>query len=980
MPGRRMAGARAQAFVLNPFAVLGEDADSVIDEQAVVEAQQQAGLTYERFTPQIRCDDHGDIQNVGLLIESVASEEQAQSEYKQLSIDQLEEFVDELKPALKKEYSLLAWEGYDLALSGEATTHLEALETALEEWRTPRQVVSWEDVYDLGRYSDRVKGIGTPETYYSPYIVKKDNKGEWFPDNLRYCIGYKSREGENQLLHVGSDEIEDLQQQLNSARGKGDNEITTPWLPQPMPVNEAERVLEAFADGPPPEPPEPPESPESNGSEDSGGPEFGGGQAPTKSTLLLHANIQHLDYEQRRQELADYSAAPRVPSGLRGNCSLLEHQASGLAWLQHLYGSRPSLNASGAILADDMGLGKTLQLLAFMAELLEADPDIEPMLVVAPVALLHNWKAEVERFFESGALPLLVAYGRSLSTLKLPREAIDQRLRNEAGLVDFLQPGWVGDKKLVLTTYETLRNLEFSFAAQPWSVMVCDEAQKIKNPSAMVTRAAKKQKAAFKIGCTGTPVENTLADLWCLFDFVQPGLLGALDEFGKRYRKPIEAGTNEEKARAEELRSRIAPQIMRRTKGEVAKDLPAKVVDDTCRNLALSDKQRNLYAKAVQDFSKRDEPNAYVPFKNHLGLLHYLRLVCTDPRRHGSVPSLDVPLDGYRRDAPKMDWLISQLELIRTRKEKVIVFCEFREIQRLVKHYVRSSLNVDPDIINGTTSSETSRADSRQKRIDAFQKAPGFGVIILSPMAVGFGLNIQAANHVVHYTRTWNPAKEDQATDRAYRIGQERDVHVYYPVVVADDFTTFDARLDQLLGYKRELARDMLNGSGDIGSGEFDVGEGVPADTGVELDPRLTIELTDELNGRYFEGLVAVLWRKQGYNPVILTPSSGDYGVDVVAISGNKGLLIQTKVSASRHGQRLGWNAVQEVVAGEAYYEQEFPGVTFEKVCVTNQRFNDNAHQQAKLQGVRLIERRKLSKIIKRYAITQSDIDAELHG
>ena len=213
---------------------------------------------------------------------------------------------------------------------------------------------------------------------------------------------------------------------------------------------------------------------------------------------------------------------------------------------------------------------------------------------VAPVSLLENWKDELDKFFQPGTLPVLTAYGDALKTLRVPREAIDERLRTEDGLVRFLQPNWIGSARLVLTTYETLRDLEFSFAAQRWSVMVCDEAQRIKNPAAMVTRAAKKQNADFRIACTGTPVENTLADLWCLFDFIQPGLLGTLNAFGRRYRKPIEARTEEEQARVEELRARIAPQILRRTKAEVAKDLPRKQVDAAFSRLPLSTEQRRL--------------------------------------------------------------------------------------------------------------------------------------------------------------------------------------------------------------------------------------------------------------------------------------------------------------------------------------------------------------------------------------------------
>jgi len=151
----------------------------------------------------------------------------------------------------------------------------------------------------------------------------------------------------------------------------------------------------------------------------------------------------------------------------------------------------------------------------------------------------------------------------------------------------------------------------------------------------------------------------------------------------------------------------------------------------------------------------------------------------------------------------------------------VIVFCEFRSLQRTLQRCIASTFGIHVDVIIGDTSAAADHAASRQKRIRAFQEKPGFGVIVLSPLAVGFGVNIQAANHVVHFTRTWNPAKEDQATDRAYRIGQERDVVVYYPVVVADDFVTFDQKLDQLLDWKRGLSSDMLNGTGEISVSDF---------------------------------------------------------------------------------------------------------------------------------------------------------------
>ena len=574
-----------------------------------------------------------------------------------------------------------------------------------------------------------------------------------------------------------------------------------------------------------------------------------------------------------------------------------------------------------------MGLGKTFQLLTLMAWAIERDPGVEPMLVVAPVSLLENWKEEAAKFFRPGALLILTAYGDELAKLRVATTSIDARLRNEDGLTKFLRPGWLGDARIVLTTYETLRDLEFSFATQRWSMMVCDEAQKIKNPAAMVTRAAKKQNVAFKIACTGTPVENTLADLWCLFDYVQPGLLGALNDFGRRYRKPIEAKTDEEKARVEELRKLIAPQILRRTKAEVAKDLPRKIVVEPCRRLPLSAKQRELYGRAIELFKRRNDPGANVPFKNHLGLLHYLRLICTDPRRHGLDVFKPEPLADYRSRAPKLDWLLTELKGIARKDEKVIVFCEFRNIQRLLQHYIEEAFRIRPDIVNGDTAASASHAQSRQKRIKAFQEKPGFGVIILSPVAVGFGVNIQAANHVVHYTRTWNPAKEDQATDRAYRIGQTRDVYVYYPVVHADDFTTFDVKLDRLLELKRSLANDMLNGSGDLKPGEFGLDDVAPPDTPITEEP-VKLGTALAMNWEYFEALAAVLYAKRGFE-AYRTPATKDNGVDVVALprSEGKGKLVQAKTSGTGDAA-LDWDAVKEVVGGHAFYAKQFPNVT----------------------------------------------------
>lgn len=971
LPGRRIAGSRAQAFLVNPFATLGEAASKVIDEEQFEQAKVDAGLLFERFTPVVERAEDGFPQQVGLRIESADAAGLASADVVFFSDEELKRFVGRLEHALKRGHQLVFWEGRELEVLAEAEEHLKTLRLALGQRLMPKVLVTYDQVHDLSAYSSRVEGVGVEKPYYSPYIAKKKEDEGWFPENVFPIIAYTpDGSGEQVAIPVNNEAIETLRKSADDAEKRGETEVTLPWLPKPIKVDEAKRIVGTFGEV------------LEEVKERKFDPEKRKPAGPrSKKTLVLRPNIDTVDYEEKRAAaLRVKRHEPRVPRTLAPDAKLLDHQRDGVGRLQYLFGLRTGLNVRGMVLADDMGLGKTFQLLTLMASILEDDPAAKPMLVVAPVSLLENWKEEAEKFYP-GAFKTLTAYGEALVPLRVPRESVDERLRNEDGLVKFLKPNWVGDAKLVLTTYETLRDLEFSFASQHWTLMVCDEAQRIKNPAAMVTRAAKKQNAEFKIACTGTPVENTLADLWCLFDFVQPGLLGALNEFGRMYRRPIEIDDRDEegKRRIEELRERIDPQILRRTKLEVAKDLPKKIVVDDCRRLPLSTTQRQLYARAIEDFKKRGDPGAHTPFKNHLGLLHYLRLVCTDPRRHGLTVFKPEPLVQYRQAAPKLDWLLAQLRQIEAKAEKAIIFCEFRNIQRLLQHYIAEVFGFEADIINGDTTASASSATSRQKRIKAFQAKPGFGVIILSPVAVGFGVNIQAANHVVHYTRTWNPAKEDQASDRAWRIGQKKDVFVYYPVVAADDFTTFDVKLDQLLERKRSLAGDMLNGCPDISTADFRVEDVVPGDFTSDIDEVVTLDTAMRMEWRHFEGLAAAIWSKRGFDTVYCTPAANDNGVDVVAIRGSYGELVQTKSSAA-DGRLLGWDAVNEVVAGEAFYRRRHPGVTFKKVGLTNQFFNSGAHEKASLNAVELLDQSHLANLLTEHRVTLLDVERLLYN
>lgn len=806
MPGRRVAGARADAFVRNPYALLGQSAVQVIPPEEFEHERKKAGIRTETFQPAIVRNETGQIVAVDLKIDCNDAENAESVTARLDTPTMLDDFILRLRESIQRKAPCLRWRGHELELMGDAALHLEAMQQALDEWIAPEKVEAGE-VFNLDKYTDRIAGFGDEEPYASPFIFRKREGEGWFPDNLEIAIVWPPSEtGEGNAESVPQtmtpERIADFERAIANARQHSSPTVKIPGADCEMPVQEAEKLLgeivrttETIQRAPKNKPIPVPDA------------------KTTRIHLKLIANIEQVDYEEKRGErlrLPD-NASALLPGSLRAEVSLRAHQLAGVAWLQHLWRHAPR-ECRGALLADDMGLGKTIQLLTFIARCLEEEPNLEPVLVVAPVALLENWREEIDKFFRPDSLPATLLYGETLAQLRLPQAAIDEQLR-QSGLTRLLRKNWRGDARIVLTTYETLRDLEFSLAAERWSIMVCDEAQKIKNPNAMVTRATKKQNVRFKIACTGTPVENTLTDLWCLFDLIQPGLLGSLSEFGQQYRKPIEAETDEDRQRLEALRAKIAPQLLRRTKAEVAKDLPKK--SEQCHPIDISGMQLRHYARVMAEIKKTESGH------KHLEMIQVLRRVISDPFAFDSAEAERTPVEQILEHNPKMRWLIEALRDIRSKQEKVIVFCEFRDLQRMIQRCIGKLLDVHADIVNGDTSASASNANSRQKRIRRFQESPGFGVILLSPLAVGFGLNIQAANHVIHFSRTWNPAKEDQATARAYRIGQTRDVHVHYPIVRAADFKTFDVKLHELLTWKRSLADDMLNGTGELRVTDF---------------------------------------------------------------------------------------------------------------------------------------------------------------
>jgi hypothetical protein len=352
-------------------------------------------------------------------------------------------------------------------------------------------------------------------------------------------------------------------------------------------------------------------------------------------------------------------------------------------------------------------------------------------------------------------------------------------------------------------------------------------------------------------------------------------------------------------------------------------------------------------------------------------VLHFVRALCSEPYCLPKTTfAVDTNgIDTHLSNAPKLKWLLKTLEEIAQKQEKVIIFTDIKEIQRSLVLFIRKRFDFSAQIINGDI-------DDRQDLIDAFQSREGFGVIILSPLAVGFGVNIVSANHVIHFTRTWNPAKEGQATDRAYRIGQTKDVYVYCPTITAEDFVTFDAKLDRLMTLKMDLAGDMLDGVGsDISGGNLmpDSGPG-----GIEIDSEKLVDINrvDTLDGSTFEVFCQLLFGAYPNKAYITQKQRGDGGIDIVVIGNDgKGLIGQCKHSTQ---DELGWDAVKEVSAGSPAYQARHPGVMFQKIAVTNKKFNSTAIQQANTLGVKLIGRAELIELLNNAKLKELALDEEI--
>ncbi len=457
------------------------------------------------------------------------------------------------------------------------------------------------------------------------------------------------------------------------------------------------------------------------------------------------------------------------PPGFQGQ--LRPYQQRGVGWLSFL-----EKWGLGACLADDMGLGKTPQLIAFLLHLKAEDMLNKPTLVVCPTSVLNNWEREVKKF--APTLSTLIHHG-------------DKREKGKTFVKE------VKNQNLVITSYSLVYRDAKTLEEVEWQGVVLDEAQNIKNYQAKQSQAVRKLKTEFRVALTGTPVENRLAELWSILDFLNPAFLGTKQFFQRRFATPIEKYGDRESLQV--LRSLVRPFILRRLKTDrdIIQDLPEKQeMNVFC---GLSSEQAELYQKLVDSsLEKIDDKTGIQRQGMILSLLIKLKQICNHPSQFLKEKQLKIA-----QRSGKLLRLEEMLEELIEEGDRALIFTQFSEWGKLLQPYLKAKFSQEVLFLYGAT-----RREQRQEMIDRFQNSPdGPQIFILSLKAGGTGLNLTRANHVFHIDRWWNPAVENQATDRAFRIGQKRNVQVHKFVCTG----TLEEKINDMLESKKQLAEQTVD-------------------------------------------------------------------------------------------------------------------------------------------------------------------------
>ena len=628
------------------------------------------------------------------------------------------------------------------------------------------------------QFSERVSGIEVWQKPVLPWIKPKPNS--WLPEGFGLRIGDPP---DARHVELAPGEAETIASEVETAIDTGKETIA--WRDESIPATPATlQAARAIADL------------EREIADEVEGRASDRTERESVDIFFLQVGekFEQLDYARLPRpdaELQDFDV-PELPKGLRSEPK--PHQVQAFAWFAEAWERR----MPGVLLADDMGLGKTFQALMFLLWLRSKTPHPKPVLIVAPTGLLRNWQAELSQHIEAELMgPVVEAFGANLRNFRLEAGS---DIRGGTSRLDVSE--W-NDAGIVLTTYETMRDYHMSFARIPFAAIVYDEIQKLKNPASQMTRAAKALNGTIQIAMTGTPVENRLQDLWSIADTVYPGFLGSSREYESSFPANDLERLGDLQHRLIERDKELPPFMLRRMKDEILTGLPEKKARKYPVEMPAAQAQAyDLVLARARALRESGEQGAM------LKVLHMLRGTSLHPLPPRGISNIDE----YIGQSARLKKTFEILEEVKQRGEKALLFCEDLEMQAFLAMAIqeRFALERRPMCISGKVAGH-----KRQEMVTAFQSSPAsFDVLILSPKAGGVGLTITAANNVIHLSRWWNPAVEDQATDRAYRIGQTRPVTIHIPMAVHPDEaigpSSFDQRLDALMERKRSLSRGLL--------------------------------------------------------------------------------------------------------------------------------------------------------------------------
>lgn len=633
------------------------------------------------------------------------------------------------------------------------------------------------------QFSERIEGADTWTQAVTPWLKPQPNS--WLPESCGIKIG-------ETLVELPPGQAEVLKTTLEKALETGQNIVSFENQDYPVTLSTLEAVSKLCA---------------LQTLKEKKIDTQGDAVAPTKKEreclkyfLVIKENLEDITYSEQAAPLEEHIIQSiSVPEQIKS--SLKSYQIDGLKWVA---GSQIS-GHRGAILADDMGLGKTLQTLSGVlwrkSNLSEFNNKPRPTLVVTPTALTDNWIEEAEKHLEQGALGEIIRVsGRDLRQYRTGRPDTETGATN-------LDIDLIRDAGVIITTYETLRDYHMSFAKIPFDIVVFDEIQKLKNPTTQITRAAKTLNAEFKIGLTGTPVENQLHDLWSISDVVWPGYLGSSKQFTQNYPDDQNEAINNLKQKVMP-EGGVFPFLVRRMKVDRLKDLPSKSIIP--HRAIMPPVQAQTYSAVINEAITAKAAGKSVSKGLMLATVQKMRSVSLHPV--APKQAINVDDEDYVASSARLAATIKILDQIEQKNEKALIFLESLDMQDWLAGYLKRRFNLDrrPFIINGGVP-----GSKRQEIVNKFQnQGVGFDVMILSPKAGGVGITLTEANHVIHLSRWWNPAVEDQSTDRVYRIGQTRPVSVHIPLAIHPDKNiqdkSFDLNLDSLLERKRSLSQNLL--------------------------------------------------------------------------------------------------------------------------------------------------------------------------